>query len=287
MAMDTSIAAPIGLFLNSSSGNGKGSAIAHKLTGSLDGRGIDYILFKDSWPTDPGAISAAWIIGGDGTVNYYLNHYRENKFPIAVFPAGTGNDIHAELYGSCTLEEQVERILHATIRKIDLGSCNDKVYINSSGIGFDGEVLKSMGAIRTFGGHLGYLAVVVKNIFSYKEPFFHIKADGNNLDGSYLLCSINNSTRTGGGFIISPKAMLDDKLLDLVLCNALPVWKRLRYLPVIEKGKHTTLPFIKYLQASSIVVSCDKTLWGQLDGELIQGTEFHFKVIPAALGVLA
>jgi diacylglycerol kinase family enzyme len=124
---------------------------------------------------------------------------------------------------------------------------------------------------------------VIKKIFSFREFRFKIEAGDKLLEKEFLLVIVNNSTTTGGGFLVTPKASLTDGKLDMVLCEKLSVWKRLRYLPVIENGKHTELPFIQYSQEAAVKISCDKAIFAQADGELISGASFDISVIKDGL----
>lgn len=91
---------------------------------------------------------------------------------------------------------------------------------------------------------------------------------------------IANSTTTGGGFMVSPEAKIDDGKLNMILCKPLPVLKRLKYLPVIEKGKHLDKEFILHKEVSEIKIVCDKETLAQIDGELISGKIFDIKILP-------
>ncbi len=273
----------IGILVNPLSGSGHAGELGNWLATQLAHKKISCSLFIGNWPHRMDAFSDIWIVGGDGTVNYFLNHYTYSKTPLSIFKGGTGNDFHWKLYGDISKEEQLEKILSAPARPIDAACCNNKVYINSSGIGFDGEVLRSMKAIRKLGGHLGYLWVVLKKIFSYREPDFRVTVDGKEWLGKFLLVSANNSSRTGGGFLVTPRATLDDGKLDLLLCKPLGLLKRLLYLPKIETGKHLSLSCILYFQATDIKVFCENELYAQLDGELIKEKIFHYTVLPAYL----
>jgi diacylglycerol kinase (ATP) len=267
----------IGLFVNPTAGRGKALRLARALAEQLAAKGIPFSSFTD-WPAVFPALTDAWIVGGDGTLNYFINRYPDVQVPLAVFKGGTGNDFAWKLYGNGTLDAQLKRVLAAAPRPVDAGCCNGKWYLNSVGIGFDGVILKSMKTVRILGGHLGYLLIVVQKICSFREHHFTIKAGKAVWEGRYLLVAINNSSRTGGGFMVSPKADVTDGLLDLVLCQKLPVLKRLRALPLIEKGKHLSLPFVQYEQHATVSVSCGKEVFAQLDGDLISGRTFELRV---------
>jgi diacylglycerol kinase family enzyme len=146
-------------------------------------------------------------------------------------------------------------------------------------------VLRSGKFIRRIGGHSGYLLVVLRKIFSFREPAYIIQTKNEAFREKFLLVAINNSSRTGGGFLVTPNASVTDGQLDLLLCRPLSLWKRLRYLPVIERGKHLQYPFIIHSLETTVTVTPPHELSGHLDGELISGTTFYFKVLPGYLTV--
>jgi diacylglycerol kinase (ATP) len=269
----------IGIFVNTTAGKGKALAIATIINHHLTQMNKPFIMYKDDWPLEVLAISEAWIVGGDGTLNYFLNRYKNVELPLSIFKGGTGNDFSWKLYGNTTVQQQIELVLNAVSQKVDAAVCNHKIFINGVGIGFDGEVLKSMSAIRWLGGHLGYLLVVIKKIFSFKEFTFSIQSSTLTINKKFLLVNIANASRTGGGFYISPLANVADGQLNVVLCNALPILKRLRYLPIIEKGKHLALPFISHHLTQQITIRTAQNVFAQLDGELIEGQQFDIKVL--------
>ncbi|MEO7264739.1 MAG: diacylglycerol kinase family protein [Ferruginibacter sp.] len=275
----------IAILVNPASGNKNAYQTGLKLQDMLRLKKLDYVLFYDAWPLTLIDYTEAWIVGGDGTINYYLNYYKDNRITIVVFPAGTGNDFAWKLYGDMPLQNQVDHVLNVQAKNIDTCICNDMLYVNSAGIGFDGEVLKSMKSIRRLGGHLGYLWIVIKKIFSFKEFSFKIIIDDKVYHEKFLLVAVNNSTRTGGGFFVTPHASLTDGKLDMLLCRPLSLFKRLLYLPVIEKGKHLHLPFIEYLQPKNISIETTVNVYAQLDGELIEGSKFIFGILPGWLSI--
>jgi YegS/Rv2252/BmrU family lipid kinase len=283
MHNESNISRSIAILVNPRSGKGLAVNTGKRLSELLSSRNIAHEIFSDQWPSALSAFSEVWLVGGDGTMNFFVNHYSDIKIPIVAFKGGTGNDFVWRLYGNKTIEEQFEHVLQAEVKTVDVLCCNEKLYVNSLGIGFDGEVLSSMGAIRWLGGHLGYLFAVIRKIFSFKEPQFKITSGAFSYEGKLLLAIVNNNSRTGGGFLVAPQASLSDGLADIVLCKPLPVLKRFRYLPVIEKGKHLEKPFIIFLQEGKVKVECDRELKAALDGELIKAKVFEIKVLPGFL----
>lgn len=269
----------IALAVNPQAGNGLSTKLAKQLSDLLKERKISHEIFNGTWPADFDGYTDVWIIGGDGTLNYFINHYPAIKIPLVIFKGGTGNDFAWKLYGDCSTEEQFQLVLHTSPKPVDAASCNDSLYINGVGIGFDGEVLESMKAIRFIGGHLGYYLVVLKKILTFKESSFKIYSNDLLASGTFLLVMINNSSRTGGGFHVSPKATVNDGLLDLVLVKPLSILKRFFYLPKIEKGKHLHLPFVEHITGTEFTIECEEELPAQLDGDLIKAKRFALRLL--------
>lgn len=251
-----------------------------QITAVLSEKKIAFTSFAATWPDKINDYKEAWIIGGDGTINYFLNFYQHIEIPVAIFKGGTGNDFATKLYGRIPVAQQVNALLSAPIKSVDAAECNGRKFINGVGIGFDGEVLRSIKAIRLLGGHLGYLWIVVRKIFSFKEKLYQIRYDSNDLEEKFLLVMVTNSTTSGGGFMVSPEAKIDDGKLNMVFCKPLPVLKRLKYLPLIEKGKHLAKSFILHKEVTNVKIACEKDTLAQIDGELISAKTFDIKVLP-------
>jgi diacylglycerol kinase (ATP) len=269
----------IALLVNSRSGKNKAFTNAQLAESVLKQQQIQSSTFIDSWPGQLNSYSDIWIFGGDGTLNFFINQYPTCTVPLSIFASGTGNDFAFILYKDLDPVKQACFVLNAPERKVDAGSCNGKLFMNGVGLGFDGEVLKVMKQIRKVGGGLGYLLAVIREVFFYSETSFEIVSDQHSEHKKLLLFMVNNSSRTGGGFHVSPLSTIDDGLLDLVTCNPLSVFKRLLHLPKIKAGKHLRLPFVKHQPLQNISVRTNKKVYGQLDGELIEGDRFEFVVL--------
>ncbi|MEO6219024.1 MAG: diacylglycerol kinase family protein [Ginsengibacter sp.] len=254
--------------------------MANGIINALSEKKISFTSFAGEWPVDVNIYKEAWIIGGDGTLNYFLNFYKNIHIPIVIFKGGTGNDFAWKLYGKMGIMDQINYVLDALPRQVDAATCNGQVFINGAGIGFDGEVLRSVKKIRFLDGHLGYLWVVLQKIFSFEEYKYKIKFNDRILTEKFLLVIITNSSRVGGGFMVSPLASITDRKLNMVLCRPLSLIKRLLNLPIIEKGKHLHKKFIVHEEIESVKILCEQETFAQLDGELISGKSFNITVMP-------
>lgn len=273
----------VAILANTTAGKGKSKQISIWLQEQLITLNKLSTIYDLEWPSDAdlNQYSDAWVIGGDGTINYFINKYPNCKIPITLFCGGTGNDFAWKLYGDVKIEQQLATILTATPKPIDAAKVNGKLYINCLGVGFDGEILQSMKSIRFIGGHYGYLLAVIFKIFFFKEQKIQIQMGNETWNEKFLLALIVNSSRAGGGFFIAPPAALNDGLLNMVLSKKISILKRLWYLPVIQKGKHLHLPFIIHRLAEKITINCEKELPIQVDGELLYAKDIQIEVLPS------
>jgi len=72
-------------------------------------------------------------------------------------------------------------------------------------------------------------------------------------------------------------------LFDVILVDAINPFKRLKYLPVIEKGKHLHLPFIHYFKSKKIQIESDDLMDIHLDGEYYSDDKVIIEILPGKL----
>ena len=134
----------ISIVSNHLAGGGRAVGLGKRIAGELQNRNIKHSLHVGDWPENFNSFTDVWIIGGDGTLNYFFNKYPGIRLPLVVFNGGTGNDVHSLLYKNKSFEEQLEIALSTSPKLIDGGRCNEKYFMNGVGIGFEGAVAKSL-----------------------------------------------------------------------------------------------------------------------------------------------
>ena len=129
-------------------------------------------------------------------------------------------------------------------------------------------------------GKIDFLIAILKRVFFYREPLLHIKDDTQEFNGKCLMVSVMNGKTSGGGFKVGPQAAINDGLFEISLVKAVHPFKRLRYLPVIEKGKHINLSFVSYYRAASILIEGEAPIPAHLDGEYYSASSLNLRVLP-------
>lgn len=252
--------------------------MVEQLEGLLHQYNIRKTVFIQDWPDSFEGYTDIYLVGGDGTLNFFINHYPELQLPMVLFKGGTGNDFHWLLYGTTDLVTQFKKVLELPARAVDCGRCNDRLFINGVGAGFEGAVARALQSKTKLPGKTSYMLTILRLIFSYRSRHFTIMTGDQVITGKQLLVDVSNGRRAGGGFHIAPEASADDGLLDLVIARSMSILRRLIYLPVIERGRHLGLSVITHLPVKSIRIQSLDTIRYHLDGEYAEATELHISI---------
>lgn len=275
----------IAIVCNPKSGKGLPLKLLPRYESFLSGEQFTYEVFLEQLPPHLNGFTDLIIMGGDGTLNYTLNHFKQISIPIGIIRCGTGNDFSDLIFRKQPEHAAFSTSVYGTPQPVDAGKCNDRYFLNGVGIGFDGWVVKRLLAKRFFKGKAAYYSTVIALLLFYKETKVRITTTQSSFATSLFMLSAANGRTYGGGFKVAPKAELNDGLLDLISVSKISLPKRLRYLPVIEKGNHLHLPFIRYEQTPQIRVESDQMLMAHLDGELIESSVFDITLLPQYLQV--
>jgi len=184
------------------------------------------------------------------------------------------------LYGDQTPEQQVEYVLQSQPRLVDAGLCNEILFLNGVGIGFDGAIVHDLLGKKKLAGKASYLLSILKHIIGYHEKSCELQMPDETIKQDCFMISVANGKRYGGGFYVAPNALLNDSLLDINIIGRISPLKRIKYLPVIEKGEHLNLDFVIYRKTTKIIIRSSTKLHAHIDGEYLQTDYFDIEILP-------
>jgi diacylglycerol kinase (ATP) len=169
-----------------------------------------------------GAPDAVVCVGGDGLVNTILDPLARSGVPLALVPAGTGNDLARELGIADEPARAAELVRSGQVRTIDLGRLepagHDPMWFATVACtGFDARVTLRANRMRYPRGRSRYTFAAVAEIAHGIAVPYRIELGGPAAEAittEALLVAVGNTTTYGGGMLICPDARCDDGLLD-------------------------------------------------------------------------
>lgn len=282
--------------VNPVAGSGRAKAFIKEVEPDLIKKGITYKIAYTNYPghaielaaqVNSSIYSKVVSVGGDGTLNEVLNGLELKKMTLGIIPAGTGNDLIKSLNIPKDEYQALEVVLEGRKMSIDIGTINHKRFINVSGVGLDVEVLRETIQLKkVFKGKASYILGVLKALVNFKSRTIELMIDGDYHREEIMLCAIGNGQYIGGGMKITPKADLEDGLLDICMVRRMPKLKLLVLFPKVFSGSHLGIPGVKYLRGKKVSIISPQNIWVNGDGELLQETTPTFTILEKSLNIL-
>lgn len=239
--------------------------------------------------------SAALIFGGDGTVHRHLTQLHKLQVPVLVVPTGSGNDFAKAL--GIRSEKVALRAWKQfcsdgkNVRAIDLGVIRadgkEIPFCCVAGVGMDAEANARANRMPAWlKGRGGYVLAALQSLIAFKSAEMSITAGGREIRRSTFFIAVGNAQSYGGGMKITPRAALDDGLLDVCVVSNMNKLKLMCWVPTIFFGAHLRLKQVDYFQAKQIQIDAERELNVYADGEFAGRTPVAIEIIPQALRVI-
>jgi diacylglycerol kinase (ATP) len=238
--------------------------------------------------------------GGDGTVHEVANGILSANAPYVAFgviPLGSGNDYAAGLQTPTDLGELCDNLLNGTTAPVDVGEVTDnrgrkRFFVNTLGLGLSGAVTWESQRIKGLRGLALYGLAAIRAI----QRHFHtlettLTLDSFRIELPTLYLAVALGQREGGGFIVAPKAKLDDGLFDYLHAGRLTRWQALGYLPRMALGwLPDNDPLIRRGQCRELVVESKTAMIVHADGEIFAHPaddvrRIHIRMLPRRLRI--
>ncbi len=290
----------VGVIVNPTAGKGKGRKSAQELADLLHRKGIDAALLVAGSAEEALAmakkavadgVDAIVAAGGDGTINLAVQAVVGTDTPLAVIPAGTGND-NARMLGLPLddLDACVDVIAGNTVRSIDLGhvTCADgsqRWFLGVLSSGFDSNVNERANRMSWPKGESRYFIGIVAELGTFTPVPYEVDIDGEHLRGPGMLVAVGNGTSYGGGMRICEGARPDDGELTLTWLHEVGKVEFLRVFPSVYKGTHVNHKSVSQHTGRRITLSAPDQV-AYADGERIGPLPAEIEVHPGALRVI-
>jgi diacylglycerol kinase (ATP) len=281
--------------------------------------------FAMEWASCISEVTIIVAVGGDGTVHEVANGiFRANAVdtaiennsaipalpaipaipinpahstkPLGYIPAGSGNDYarghHIPLQPLLALEAILS--LSPSIRCIDLIKMNNRIAVNSVGVGLDGRIARVTNEAsykKLFNqlklGRLAYVLSLVRVLFTYRTCSATLSIDGKRyLASKVWFIATANIPFYGGGMQICPQADPVDGQAELCVVSAIHRMELLRVFPQVYKGTHIYHKAVTFYQGRRIEIEAEHPLDIHMDGEMAGTTPVTLEVLPAMLNII-
>jgi YegS/Rv2252/BmrU family lipid kinase len=290
------VRADVVCIVNPVAGRGRTVAALPRVERLMKKEGIDYEIVKTEEAgqatllaksaADKGARVVA-AMGGDGTVSEVAAGLVRSKSALALIPTGTGNDFARAIGLLGKVPLAVRTLKDGSTRLIDVGRAGHLIFVNSLGVGFDGEVTHQNQRVKKIKGLLSYLFTVLKLVPTYQNPTFHLQGRDWEFKGKGVMVEIGNGRYAGGGFQLCPKADMRDGLLDITFVGDYGLARRLPILSMVLFRQVEMLQDCRFFKSDILRVAVNRPTYIHADGNLHHVREpFTIEVLPAALNVL-
>ena len=286
--------------INPSAGQGKAAKLIPAIQLALEGTTYKYSIYttkaagdaerfvRETCETDRKV--RFYVCGGDGSFHEAVNGAK--GFPeaeLGVIPIGTGNDFVRNFGRKGDFMDILSQVEGRSM-SCDVIDINGRYVANMANIGFDCEVVVQAGKWKQKPLISGPVAYIMGIVSEFAKPMgkrmSFRRADGTTMTGKFLLCTLANGSFCGGGFCSSPKAALNDGLMDVGIVQMLPRGRFIGILPKYKTGTYLDTKLGKekvlYEKYEKLELAVAEPTNISIDGEIRQFTYLKAEMVKGA-----
>ncbi|MBQ4361503.1 MAG: diacylglycerol kinase family protein [Lachnospiraceae bacterium] len=237
---------------------------------TIDVTQIDYAAFFEGLNEEDEVV----LIGGDGTINYLINHVdTENlKNNVYIWGNGTGNDFLNDI-GE---KPGREVLLNPYLKNLPTVWINGmkRKFINNMSFGIDGYCCEEADRIKAKKPNkkINYTSIAIKGLlYAFKPRHVWFSVDGTDYEyDNVWLTPTMKGRYCGGGMMLAPGQDRNSDLLTVIVYTCKSKLKSLKCFPLIFEGKHVELTdMTKVITGRKVHVRFSEPCAAQIDGETV------------------
>ncbi len=293
--------ARVTVLTNPASGHGSAPHAAERAIAQLHRRGLDVVAIagrdaEHARQLVDGALErgmdALVVVGGDGIISLALQVLAQTDIPLAIVPAGTGND-HAREFRipGKDPEAAADVVADGVVDTVDLGRVRaadgtEKWFGTVMAAGFDSLVTDRTNRMSWPHGRMRYNLAIVAELSKLRLLPFRLSFDGGEeLKIDLTLAAFGNTRSYGGGMLICPDADPSDGMLDVTMVASASRTRLIRLFPSLFTGKHVHRDEVQTARARTITVD-SPGITAYADGEYVCPLPVEVSAVPGALKIL-
>ena len=237
-----------------------------------------------------GEVDLVIAAGGDGTLNEVVHGLmdlsRVARPVLGVVPLGTANDFAI----GCGIPHDPDQALALCMEgkeaPVDVGKANEHWFLNAASIGFGAEITASTPPeLKRLLGHAAYTvmgAILAMNVHHYRGT---LTMPDREITGSGPVAIVGNGRQAGGGLQVTPRARVDDGLLDVLSVRDIPALALLTAARELQELSPDG-EYINYWQTPWAEVHTEEAIPVNLDGEPMQFSSVRYEAVPRAIRLI-
>ncbi|OOB77123.1 MAG: lipid kinase [Epulopiscium sp. Nuni2H_MBin001] len=220
------------------------------------------------------SIDLIMVSGGDGTINECINGVMKKNLdiPIMILPLGTANDFANTADIPSNLADILDIIKTGEIRYVDIGSVNNKYFINVCNMGvFSGVSHETDLQLKKNFGKLAYYVKGIEELQKYEAMHLEIEYDGKLIEEKYSLVLIFNGKGAGGFNKIAKDASIEDGYFDFIGIKEVDFIEIPKLFIKMLQGEHLEDDKVDYIKMTNATIRCLNNEVGfatDIDGEV-------------------
>lgn len=226
--------------------------------------------------------------GGDGTVREVAATLINTQKELGIVPLGTGNDLCKTLNIPHKLGQAISVLKQSNAVPIDVGRCNDFIFLNTLGFGFDALTNRYALQMKYLHPYLTYAISALKAVVNHSPFEVTVYKNGKISEEQAIMFSFANGRVEGGSFWIAPRASITDGKLNSVLIRPTVNWLIPILLPFFLFKKPHLIPQVQSAEVEKISLNFNDDVEIHADGDIIKSDsrKFHISLNANALEVI-
>ena len=237
-----------------------------------------------------GEVDLVIAAGGDGTLNEVIHAFMdlsEAARPVlGVVPLGTANDFATGCGIPRDPEQALALCIEGTEVAIDVGKANEHWFLNAASIGFGAEITATTPPeLKNLLGPVAYGvmgAILAMNVHHYRGT---LSLPDREITGSGPVAIVGNGRQAGGGLQVTPRACVDDGLLDVLAVRDIPALALLTAARELQELSPDG-EYINYWQTPWAEVHTEDAIPVNLDGEPVAFSSVRYEAVSKAIRVI-
>jgi diacylglycerol kinase (ATP) len=232
---------------------------------------------------------AVVAVGGDGAAHAALQAVAGTTTPLAVVPAGTGNDLALALgipQGAVAAARAVaEDLVAGDVRAVDAGRTGGRWWATVLCCGFDSAVTDRANRLRWPRGRRRYDVAILAELAALRPRRLTLVLDGETSTVPVTLVAVGNTSGYGGGMKVCPGADPADGLFDVTVVGPLSRLELVRQRPRLTAGTHVENAAVTVHRAARVELSAPGVTT-YADGEPVAPLPAVAECVPGALRIV-